>query len=118
MLSQTMQDALNEQINAELYSAYLYYAMRSYFDNVGLSGCAQWMQFQAFEEFEADGPDASAISELNDYVTTRLSEGISPTEALYSGMEQFGSVDPDLAGRLTAGDTGGFALFGKIELEV
>lgn len=51
MLSPTMQVALNEQINAELYSGYLYYAMKAYFDDLGMSGAAHWMELQAFEEF-------------------------------------------------------------------
>ena len=50
MLSRKMQDALNEQINAEIYSAYLYYAIRAYFGNLGLTGSAHWMSLQATEE--------------------------------------------------------------------
>ena len=64
MLSQAMQAALNEQINAELYSGYLYYAMKSYFDDLGLSGCAHWMELQAFEEFTHG-------HKLNKYVSER-----------------------------------------------
>jgi len=45
-----MEDALNEQINAELYSAYLYMSMSAYFENEGLNGFAHWMKFQAQEE--------------------------------------------------------------------
>lgn len=50
MLSKTINKALNDQINAELYSAYLYYAMAAYFNDVGLPGAAHWMQNQAIEE--------------------------------------------------------------------
>jgi aryl-alcohol dehydrogenase-like predicted oxidoreductase len=45
-----MQNALNEQINAEMYSSYLYLAMAAYFDSVNLPGCAAWMKAQAKEE--------------------------------------------------------------------
>jgi len=45
-----MQDALNTQMNAELYSAYLYYSMSAYFEAEGLQGCAHWMRLQALEE--------------------------------------------------------------------
>lgn len=45
-----MQEALNQQINAELYSAYLYLAMAAYFQSFKLSGFANWMQVQTKEE--------------------------------------------------------------------
>jgi len=42
--------AINEQINAELYSAYLYLSMAAYFEAQTLPGFAQWMKEQASEE--------------------------------------------------------------------
>jgi ferritin len=45
-----MEKALNEQINAELYSAYLYLSMSAYFDSTNLKGCANWMRVQYEEE--------------------------------------------------------------------
>jgi ferritin len=45
-----MVDALNEQINAELYSAYLYQAMAAQFEASNLAGFAHWMDVQAREE--------------------------------------------------------------------
>lgn len=50
MISKTMQNAINEQINAELWSSYLYLSMASYFDSISLSGFSNWMQAQAQEE--------------------------------------------------------------------
>ncbi|MBW2095928.1 MAG: ferritin [Deltaproteobacteria bacterium] len=50
MLNQRMEDALNEQHNAELYSGYLYLAMSAWFQSVNLSGFAAWMRVQAQEE--------------------------------------------------------------------
>lgn len=47
-----MEKALNEQINAELYSSYMYLSMAAYFDDVNLPGCAHWMRLQAEEENE------------------------------------------------------------------
>jgi len=47
-----VQDAINGQINAELYSAYLYLSMAAYCDGAGLSGCAHWMRKQSQEEIE------------------------------------------------------------------
>jgi ferritin len=50
MLSDKMQDALNKQINAELYSSYIYLAMSAYFESINLSGFAHWMRVQSREE--------------------------------------------------------------------
>jgi len=52
MLSKTMQDAVNEQINAELFSGYLYLSMSAYFESVKRPGMAHWMRLQAGEEQE------------------------------------------------------------------
>jgi len=50
MISETMQTALNEQINAELYSSYLYLSMSAWCRGQGLAGAAHWMRMQAGEE--------------------------------------------------------------------
>ena len=50
MLSDTINKALNEQINAEFFSAYLYYSMAAYFEDIGLPGAANWMHHQGIEE--------------------------------------------------------------------
>jgi ferritin len=50
MISKTMQDATNEQINKELYSSYLYLSMAAYFESKNLPGFAKWMRVQADEE--------------------------------------------------------------------
>lgn len=50
MLSKKMQKALNGQINAELYSSYIYLSMSSYFQSINLPGFANWMRIQAQEE--------------------------------------------------------------------
>lgn len=52
MLSKKLQDALNKQINAELYSAYLYLSMRAHFEGTNLLGFAHWMELQRKEEVE------------------------------------------------------------------
>jgi ferritin len=49
-LSKKMQDAFNEQIREELYSAYIYLSMASYFEAQNLSGMAHWMKAQSSEE--------------------------------------------------------------------
>ena len=50
MMNQKIQDAFNEQINAELYSSYLYLSMAAYFNSISLTGFANWMRVQAQEE--------------------------------------------------------------------
>ena len=50
MLSKKLQAALNNQINAELGSAYLYLSMAAYCESVNLKGSAQWMRRQSREE--------------------------------------------------------------------
>jgi len=50
MLSEKMQQALNGQLNAEFYSAYLYLSMHAYFKSINLDGFANWMYYQAQEE--------------------------------------------------------------------
>ena len=50
MLNKKMNDALNEQVNAEWYSAYLYLSMEAYFESINLPGFANWMRAQIQEE--------------------------------------------------------------------
>jgi ferritin len=47
-----MQDAINDQINKELYSSYLYLSMAAYLEDRNLSGFAHWMRVQETEERE------------------------------------------------------------------
>ncbi|MCQ4153921.1 MAG: ferritin [Archaeoglobi archaeon] len=42
--------ALNQQLNRELYSGYLYLSMAAYFESLGLRGFANWMKVQSQEE--------------------------------------------------------------------
>ncbi len=50
MLNKKVLNAINEQINAEIWSAYMYLAMASYFASNGLNGFANWMRVQWQEE--------------------------------------------------------------------
>jgi ferritin len=50
MIGKAIEKAINEQINAELYSFYLYLAMSAHFDESGFPGFAKWMKAQAQEE--------------------------------------------------------------------
>lgn len=64
MLTEPIENALNEQINAELYSEYLYLSMAAYYEDQGLAGFSSWMRAQADEE------NAHAMR-LYDYVLER-----------------------------------------------
>jgi len=50
MLSKKMESALNGQLNAEMFSAYLYLSMAAYFESTNMQGMAKWMKVQAKEE--------------------------------------------------------------------
>jgi len=50
MLKTSLSNVLNEQVNAEYYSAYLYLAMSAYADRTGFKGFANWFFVQAQEE--------------------------------------------------------------------
>jgi ferritin len=64
MLDKRMQDALNDQINYEFYSAFIYLSMSARFAALGLPGGANWMNVQYQEEL------AHAMK-LFSYVTER-----------------------------------------------
>lgn len=52
MLNKKVQDALNQQLNEELYSSYEYLAMSAFFDEQNLDGMSKWMKIQSSEEYE------------------------------------------------------------------
>ena len=64
MLSKKLEDALNEQVNAEMWSAYLYLSMSLHFDYEGRPGIANWFRIQFQEE------QAHALA-LMDYLNAR-----------------------------------------------
>jgi ferritin len=50
LLSKKIEKTLNDQLNAELHSAYIYYSMSAYFEDKNLKGFGSWMRVQAQEE--------------------------------------------------------------------
>lgn len=52
MIDKEMEEAINQQINEEMYSAYLYLSMSAHFENIGLKGFANWMYVQYQEEMD------------------------------------------------------------------
>ncbi len=47
----SLQNAINQHINAEIYSSYLYLSMSTYCESIDLSGFAHWMRIQSQEEY-------------------------------------------------------------------
>lgn len=50
MLKQEMNRTLNEQVQNELFSSYLYLSMSAYFSSLSLNGMSHWMRIQSMEE--------------------------------------------------------------------
>ena len=90
MLNERMNAALNEQVNAEMYSAYLYLSMQAYFQKLNLNGFVNWMNIQIQEEMaHARG--------LYDYIQERDGEIIldaikKPDQTWNSPLEVFEAV--------------------------
>ncbi len=64
MISQKLQNAINEQINSEFYAAHLYLSMAAYCDTRSLGGFAHWLKLQYSEE-------SSHALKLFDFITDR-----------------------------------------------
>ena len=75
MLSEKMEKALNEQLNAEMYSAYLYLSMSAHFKGISLNGFANWMMVQAQEEMEHAMKFYNFIQERGGTVTLKSIDG-------------------------------------------
>ncbi|MBN1897610.1 MAG: ferritin [Spirochaetes bacterium] len=90
LLSKKMQDAINQQINRELYSAYLYLAMASHLESENLSGFANWMEIQAKEETEHAMKFYKYINERGGRVILKDVE--APPAAWKSPLEVFEQV--------------------------
>jgi ferritin len=96
MIKKRMQDAMNDQIQHELGSAYLYLAMAADFHAKGLDGMAQWMKVQTQEEMVHAMRFFAHIDERNGRVelkalATPQKEWASPLAAFEAGYkhEQF-----------------------------
>lgn len=50
MIDKKLENAFNDQINKEFYSAYLYLAMKTYFEEMNLKGFVNWFDIQVQEE--------------------------------------------------------------------
>jgi ferritin len=75
MISKKMEKALNEQVNAELYSAYLYLSMEAYFKSQNLNGFANWMRVQTQEEMMHAMKIYEFINERGGRITLKVIDG-------------------------------------------
>ncbi|HCO94620.1 MAG TPA: ferritin [Phycisphaerales bacterium] len=75
MISKKMEKALNEQVNAELYSAYLYLSMEAYFKSLNLNGFANWMRVQTQEEVSHAMKIYGFVDERGGRITLKTIEG-------------------------------------------
>lgn len=92
MIKESIQEALNKQINEELYSSYLYLAMSAYFEAQDLPGMGSWMRVQAQEELLHVGKFYTYICDRDGRVNLASisgppSEWASPLEAFQGAYE-------------------------------
>lgn len=92
MLNNKIQDALNEQINAELWSAYLYLSMGMHFEAEGMPGVANWFKIQFQEEQAHATIFMNYINQRGGRVTLKAIEAVptsweSPLEAFKATLE-------------------------------
>jgi ferritin len=92
MLTKKMERALNDQLNAELASDYLYLSMSAYFESQNLEGFANWMALQAREESQHAMKVYSYIHDRGGRVILQAldapqSEWKSPTDAFRAAYE-------------------------------
>jgi ferritin len=87
MLSPKIQEAFNRQINAEMYSSYLYLSMAAYFEAEDLRGMAHWMVVQSGEEYAHAMRFFNFINDRNSRVTLATIE--APKTEWKSPLEAF-----------------------------
>jgi ferritin len=87
MLTPELETALNEQINKEFFSSYLYYAMSAHFEDANLPGFAGWMRAQADEEHQHAMRFFDHVVQRGGNV--RLGEIAAPPEKFGAPLEVF-----------------------------
>ncbi len=93
MFEKKMEDALNEQVNAELWSGYLYLSVSYDMDDKGYEGFASWFAVQAKEEFKHAERIMKFISERGGKVKLMPINEVkqvwsSPKEAFEDSLQQ------------------------------
>jgi ferritin len=91
MITKSMQDAINEQINKELFSAYLYLSMSAHFEAHNLGGFAKWLRVQANEEREHAMKFFDHVLERGGQVALKAID--APAGSWKSNLEAFKEVE-------------------------
>ncbi len=79
MISKKIEETLNKQVNAEMYSAYMYLSMEAYFKSQNLNGFAKWMRAQTQEEMMHAMKIYDFVNERGGKITLKTIEG-PPTQ--------------------------------------
>jgi ferritin len=85
MISKKMQGELNKQLNAELYSSYLYLSMAAYFESINFPGFAAWMRKQSEEEY---GHGMKFYGYINDVGARVELDAIEKPKAKWTSAQQ------------------------------
>ena len=83
MIGQKIQEALNDHVTNELYSANLYLAMSAYCESRSFKGFARWLRVQYFEEIEHS-------QKMLDYLVAR--GGAPAVGAVPAPPREFGTI--------------------------
>ena len=97
MFNPRIQDAFNRQLNAELFSSYLYLSMSACFESQNLKGMAHWMRIQVQEELQHAMKFLDFINDRGGRVLLTAVEGprtewSSPLEAFQDTCEHESKV--------------------------
>ena len=84
-MDKKLEKLINEQINKELYSSYLYLAMAAHFEAENLPGCAHWMKKQAVEE---NGHAMKFFEFMNDRGSRVVLSAIEKPQSAYSTIKE------------------------------
>lgn len=87
MLSERLQNEMNDQIKFEFFSSYLYMAMAGYFQSEDLPGFANWMRVQALEEMTHGEKFFNFICEVGGRTDLRAID--APTNSFASPLAAF-----------------------------
>lgn len=87
MLSQGIQDAINDQIHHEFHSAYVYLSMSAYLEAANFIGFAKWMRMQAQEEVKHGMKLFDYVNDRNGRVTLKTLE--QPPVQFKSALDVF-----------------------------
>ncbi len=89
-MNERIRSSLNDQVNAELYSSYLYLSMCSYFKRLNLEGFARWLEVQALEELTHAMKFFNFIDERGGSIELKAIEG--PPTSWESPLAAFEAV--------------------------